>query len=395
MRLYQTVSGGATSRFAYDGLDALAEYNAGGTLQRRWVYDPTTGQPLVWYEGSGTGNLAKRYLSSDERGSVISVSDSTGASLAVNSYDEYGIPGSSNLGRHGYTGQAWLPSMGVWHYKARIYHPALGFLQPDPIGYAGGLNMYAYTANNPINRVDPLGLDHDPGDPGRGKEPPVVCTGTRIVGGCGPGGIASGMSGFSTAGVGGQYPTGEDILLGRDFDLGGLSDAEIRSIAMAYWQAGELALAAGLPSDMRLSIWYGSQSGPVATFYNAGWLNGTRTFGSNPSLGQRNRFSPSGRITSAGAGGFMGAFEDLDFLAQLNGLTPPTPTGLVSLPPNGWSLSFNPHSGYQILTNLATGLTFRANGSTGTYRIDIPAGLYITINRDISTFPETVHYTGF
>jgi hypothetical protein len=53
-------------------------------LQRRYVDDPTTGQPVIWYEGTGVAATDRRYLSQDERGSVISVSDSGGASLGIN-----------------------------------------------------------------------------------------------------------------------------------------------------------------------------------------------------------------------------------------------------------------------------------------------------------------------
>ena len=44
----------------------------------------------------------------------------------------------------------------------RYYNPyEARFLTRDPMGYEGGLNLYAYTRNNPVNRMDPLGLDGD------------------------------------------------------------------------------------------------------------------------------------------------------------------------------------------------------------------------------------------
>ena len=40
-------------------------------IARRYVWGPEVDEPLVWYEGSGTGD--KRLLAADERGSIVSV----------------------------------------------------------------------------------------------------------------------------------------------------------------------------------------------------------------------------------------------------------------------------------------------------------------------------------
>jgi RHS repeat-associated protein len=126
------------------------QHDEAGNLWRRYVHGPGVDEPLLQYEGSGTSD--RRFLSADERGSIVAVTDSAGALLGLNKYDEFGQPQSTNLGTWGYTGQAWLPGANLWHYKARVYEPELGrFLQPDPIGVDGGINLYAYVGNDPVN----------------------------------------------------------------------------------------------------------------------------------------------------------------------------------------------------------------------------------------------------
>src|SRR3546814_2095370 len=61
-RLYQTVGGGVTTRFQYDGVDLIAEYNASNAVQRRYVHGPGIDNPIVWYEGSAISSSTRRFL---------------------------------------------------------------------------------------------------------------------------------------------------------------------------------------------------------------------------------------------------------------------------------------------------------------------------------------------
>ena len=86
-----------TVRWANDRTDAIAEQDLGtAAMVHRYVFAPGIDEPVVQYDGSGTGT--RRFLSADERGSVISLSDGSGGLVAINAYDEYGRPGSGNSG---------------------------------------------------------------------------------------------------------------------------------------------------------------------------------------------------------------------------------------------------------------------------------------------------------
>ncbi|MBP5761172.1 MAG: RHS repeat-associated core domain-containing protein [Verrucomicrobia bacterium] len=47
----------------------------------------------------------------------------------------------------------------LYYFRNRWYEPETGrWLSPDPIGISGGLNLYTFCGNDPVNFIDPDGL---------------------------------------------------------------------------------------------------------------------------------------------------------------------------------------------------------------------------------------------
>ena len=154
---------GTAKRFIYDGDEVIAELNASGNIVGRYVRGDAPDEIITGYTSSDP--TARGWYHLDNRNSVIAVTDPNGVVTVLNRYDEYGQPQGGNYGTFQYTGQMWLGEIGVYNYKNRMYwpneRPGGRFLQTDPIGSVDSPNPYQYVLNDPVNFVDPLGLQSE------------------------------------------------------------------------------------------------------------------------------------------------------------------------------------------------------------------------------------------
>lgn len=151
----RTQNGVGTS-FLYDGANAAQELS--GTTVTASLLSGSVDEVFTRADSTGSVTSLK-----DALGSTIALVDSASVIQTAYSYDPFGnttITGDTNGSVFQYTGRE-NEGNGLYFYRNRYYSPLLGrFISQDPLGFAGsGPNLYAYANNNPVNLVDPYGLE--------------------------------------------------------------------------------------------------------------------------------------------------------------------------------------------------------------------------------------------
>jgi RHS repeat-associated protein len=153
-----TAAGVVVHDLVWDGLTLI---------ENRASQSGTPGEVRRYY-GNGEerlpagGGVTRLYYTTDHPGSIRELVDATGAVRARYDYDPYGA--RSKLvgdldGDFGFTGHYTHAASGLVLAPFRGYDPGTGrWLSRDPIAERGGMNLYGYVGDNPINVIDPLGL---------------------------------------------------------------------------------------------------------------------------------------------------------------------------------------------------------------------------------------------
>ena len=142
----------------------MAELDANGSIQALNTFGANG---LVSRHTTATN--ASVFYTFDERGNLAQRLDSNGVVLSTDLYDAFGArtgtaPPSDPWGFGAQWGYQSDNETGLVLCTNRYYDPQQGrFLTRDPIGYAGGVNLYGYTANNPVNEDDADGSNPVPG----------------------------------------------------------------------------------------------------------------------------------------------------------------------------------------------------------------------------------------
>jgi RHS repeat-associated protein len=162
-------SGTAASQgiqYIYDGQNILAMLDNSNNLVDVFTNGLSIDEPLLMHTAGGSDYV----YSADALGSIRAITNSGGSVVESYKYLAYGLPliqgGSGNMLSESSIGNTFLfatrafnVETGLYENRNRYYEPSYGrFLGTDPIGIAGGINLYEYASSRPTRSIDPYGL---------------------------------------------------------------------------------------------------------------------------------------------------------------------------------------------------------------------------------------------
>jgi|APLak6261702949_1056265.scaffolds.fasta_scaffold00037_11 RHS repeat-associated protein len=157
-----------TRYYLYDHQQRIAELDEHGNILQQYLYINQT--PVAVISTPSAGEAEVIAIHADRRHSPIAATDEQGKVVWQTQYDAWGkaINVSQSAQTHSQnTFKLALRLPGQWedavthiHYNyQRDYNPSTGkYLTPDPQGFPDGKDPYAYVNNDPLNKLDPLGL---------------------------------------------------------------------------------------------------------------------------------------------------------------------------------------------------------------------------------------------
>ncbi len=174
---------GVTTVFHYDVSGRLiAETDAAGNLLVDYIY--LEGKPLAMVRMTGSTEAAY-YYHNDHLGMPKTMTDSSRTVVWRVPFDAFGneLAGGIKTVENNlrFPGQYFDAESGLHYNYFRDYDPKTGrYIEPDPVGIVGGMNLYAYVDANPLRIVDKTGLWGTGGDSNPNAST-IVCDGNGGV----------------------------------------------------------------------------------------------------------------------------------------------------------------------------------------------------------------------